>query len=142
MLGKPSLDIQQQIERGISILRQGGIVAYPTDTVYGLGACATIAQAVERVYKVKERPQNMPLPLLLADTSQITKVAERVPSVAWLLINSFLPGALTIVLDKSNSVPDIITGGGTTIAIRIPAHPFPLPLLKVWGLLLWAQVLI
>jgi len=133
MLGKPSLDIQQQIERGISILRQGGIVAYPTDTVYGLGACTTIAQAVERVYKVKERPQNMPLPLLLADTSQITKVAERVPSVAWLLINSFLPGALTIVLDKSNSVPDIITGGGTTIAIRIPAHPVPIALVEGLG---------
>ena len=59
MLGKPSLDFQKQVERGILILKQGGIVAFPTDTVYGLGACANIHQAVERVYGVKERPQNM-----------------------------------------------------------------------------------
>jgi len=133
MLGKPSIDIQQQIERGISILRQGGLVAYPTDTVYGLGACASIPQAVEQVYRVKERSPNMPLPLLLADVSQITEVAEPVPPVAWLLIHSFLPGALTIVLPKSNPVPDIITAGGTTIAVRIPAHPIPIALVKGLG---------
>jgi len=132
-LGKPSIDIQQQIERGISILRQGGLVAYPTDTVYGLGACASIPQAVEQVYRVKERSPNMPLPLLLADVSQITEVAEPVPPVAWLLIHSFLPGALTIVLPKSNPVPDIITAGGTTIAVRIPAHPIPIALVKGLG---------
>jgi len=132
-LGKPSLDIQQQVERGISILRQGGIVAFPTDTVYGLGACASIPQAVERIYKVKERSPNMALPLLLADVSQITKVAEPVPPVAWLLIRSFLPGALTIVLPKSNSVADIITAGGTTIAVRIPAHPIPVALVEGLG---------
>ena len=128
MLDKPPLDIQQQIERGISILRQGGLVAYPTDTVYGLGACVSLPQAVERVYKVKERPRNMPLSLLLADTSQLTKVAELVPPAAWPLIHSFLPGALTIVLPKSSSVPDTITAGGTTIAVRIPAHPIPIAL--------------
>ncbi len=133
MLGKRSLDIQQQIEKGISILRQGGIVAFPTDTVYGLGACVSISQAVERVYKVKERPPDMPLPLLLADVSQITKVAEPVPPIAWLLIHNFLPGALTIVLPKSNSVPDIITAGRTTIAVRIPAHPVPSALAEGLG---------
>ncbi len=133
MLSKPSLDIQQQIERGVSILRQGGLVAFPTDTVYGLGACANLPQAVERVYKVKERPRNMPLPLLLADVSQITKVAKPVPPIAWLLIHSFLPGALTIVLPKSNSVLDIITAGGTTIAVRLPAHPIPVALAKGLG---------
>ena len=133
MLGKPFLNIQEQIERGISILRQGGLVAYPTDTVYGLGACANLPQAVERIYKVKERPRNMPLPLLLADVSQITRVAEPVPPIAWLLIHSFLPGALTIVLPKSNSIPDIITAGGTTIAIRVPAHPVPVALAEGLG---------
>jgi len=75
----------------------------------------------------------MPLPLLLADVSQITEVAEPVPPVAWLLIHSFLPGALTIVLPKSNSVPDIITAGGTTIAVRIPAHPVPIALVEGLG---------
>ena len=118
MSDKLSLSIQEQVERGISILKQGGIVAFPTDTVYGLGACVSIHQAVERVYAVKERPRNMALPLLLADTSQITKVANYVPPIAWLLIDNFLPGALTIVLQRSNSVPDIITGGGATVAVN------------------------
>jgi len=133
MLSKPSLDIQQQVEKGISILRQGGIVAYPTDTVYGLGACASLPQAVGRVYEVKERPRNMPLPLLLADVSQISRVAEPVPPIAWSLIHTFLPGALTIVLLRSSSVPDIISGGGTTVAIRIPAHPVPVALIEGLG---------
>ena len=62
MLAKLSPDIQQQVDRGISILKRGGIVAFPTDTVYGLGACASVHQAVERVYQVKERPRNMALP--------------------------------------------------------------------------------
>jgi len=133
MLAKFPLDIQQQVERGISILKQGGVVAFPTDTVYGLGAWANLYQAVERVYQVKERPRNMALPLLLAHTLQISEVAEPVPPVAWLLACSFLPGALTIVLHKSKSVPDIITGGGLTVAVRIPAHPIPVALAEGLG---------
>jgi len=133
MLEKLPSHIQKQVERGISILKQGGIVAFPTDTVYGLGACANLRLAVERVYQVKERPQNMALPLLLAYTSQISEIASPVPQVAWLLARSFLPGALTIVLVKSKSVPDIITAGGTTVAIRIPAHPVPVALVEGLG---------
>ncbi|MFC1985100.1 L-threonylcarbamoyladenylate synthase [Chloroflexota bacterium] len=133
MASKLSLDIQQQIEQGISVLAQGGIIAYPTDTVYGLGASAGIPQAVERVYTVKERPLNMPLPLLLADVSQINKVAEAVTPIAWLLIHSFWPGALTLVLPKSSSVPDIITAGGTNVAVRIPAHPVAIALIEGLG---------
>ena len=133
MSDKLPLGIQKQVERGISILKQGGIVAFPTDTVYGLGACVSIHQAVERVYAVKGRPRNKALPLLLADTSQITKVAYPVPPIAWLLIDNFLPGALSIVLPRSNSVPDIITGGGATVAVRVPAHPVPVALAKGLG---------
>ena len=133
MLGKPPVDIQEQIERGISVLRQGGLVAFPTDTVYGLGACASLRQAVERVYRVKGRPRNMALPLLLAHTSQIGEVADSVPQIAWLLVRNFLPGALTLVLHKSNSVPDVITGGGITVAVRIPAHPVPVALAEGLG---------
>jgi len=133
MENKLSLSIQQQIEQGISILKQGGLVAFPTDTVYGLGASISIRHAVERVYRVKERPRSMALPLLLADTSQIGEVAEPVPSIAWLLADKFLPGALTIVLPKSESVPDIITGGGITVAVRIPAHPVPVALARGLG---------
>ncbi len=133
MSTKPPLDIQEQIEKGIDILRHGGIVAFPTDTVYGLGASASLPQAVERIYKVKERPRNMALPLLLADIAEITKVAESVPPIAWVLIHKFLPGGLTIVLRKSGLVPDIVTGGGDTVAIRIPAHPVPIALITGLG---------
>ncbi len=133
MLDKPLSHIQQQVESGISILKQGGVIAFPTDTVYGLGAWANIYQAVERVYKVKERPRNMALPLILARTSQITEVAYPVPPVTWLLTHSFFPGALTIVLYKSDSVPDIITAGGRTVAVRIPAHPIPIALAEGVG---------
>ena len=133
MLDKLPSDIQKQVEEGISILKQGGIVAFPTDTVYGLGAWANNQQAVERVYRVKERPQNIALPLLLAHTSQISEVAEPVPQIVWLLAHNFLPGALTLVLHKSNSVPDIVTAGGITVAIRIPAHPIPVALVEGLG---------
>lgn len=134
MLDKVDSDVQQQVEMGISILKQGGIVAFPTDTVYGLGAGANIPQAVERVYQVKGRPQNMALPLLLAHTSQISEVAELVPQVAWLLADKFLPGALTIVLYKAKSVLDIITAGGKTVAVRVPAHPVPVALAQGLGM--------
>jgi len=133
MSGDIPSDIQQQVKKGISILEQGGIVAFPTDTVYGLGAHAANLQAVERVYLVKERPQSMALPLLLADISQISDVANHVPEVAWLLARTFLPGALTIVLHKSDLISDIITGGHKTIGVRIPAHPVPVALIKSIG---------
>ena len=134
-LARAMLDksIQQQVELGISILKRGGLVAFPTDTVYGLGASANVPQAVERVYRVKERPPSMALPLLLADIAQISEVAEPVPPIAWLLVNKFLPGALTIVLPKSKSVPDTITAGGMSVAIRIPAHPVPVALVRGLG---------
>jgi L-threonylcarbamoyladenylate synthase len=133
MENKLSSSIRQQVEQAISILKQGGIVAFPTDTVYGLGACISIAQAVERVYQVKGRPRSMALPLLLADKSQIAQVAYPVPPIAWLLADKFLPGALTMVLPKAKSVPDIITGGGATVAVRIPAHPVPIALARGLG---------
>ena len=133
MLEKLPLPIQKQVEKGISILKEGGLVAFPTDTVYGLGACVNIESAVERLYRVKKRPQDMPLPLLLANTSQMREVAERVPEVTWFLVQKFLPGALTLVLPRSDAVPDIITAGGMTVAIRIPAHTIPVALAEGLG---------
>ncbi len=127
------VNMQSQIERGISILKRGGLVAFPTDTVYGLGACAGLVTAVERVYAVKRRPQTMGLPLLLAHTSQIGEVAHPVPEVARLLARHFWPGALTLVLYKSSSVPDIITAGAPTVAVRVPAHPVPVALIDGVG---------
>ena len=75
----------------------------------------------------------MALPLLLSETSQISEVAHHVPPVAWRLADKFLPGALTLVLAKSNSVPDIVTGGGSTVAVRVPDHPIPVALARDAG---------
>jgi L-threonylcarbamoyladenylate synthase len=125
--------IQEQIERGVSILKEGGLVAYPTDTVYGLGASATINEAVEKVYTVKDRPRNMALPLLLADVSWINEVATSLPEVARSLIDMFMPGALTLVLFKSEAVSDLITGGIATVAVRVPANPTAIALINGLG---------
>ena len=134
MLHRFSPDVQQQIERAVIILRQGGIVAYPTDTVYGLGAGMSIPRAVKRVFQAKQRPQGMALPLLVANASQIAELAGQLPPVACRLIDSFLPGALTIVLPASGTVPDIVNAGGNTVAVRIPDHPVPIALIEGIGM--------
>lgn len=125
--------VKNQINEAVAILKKGGIVAYPTDTVYGLGASMTNTTAIERIFDVKGRSRGMALPLLVADKQQIRLVSKSIPPTAWLLIYNLLPGALTIVLNKSDIVPDIIAGGGKTIAIRIPDHPIPLALIKGLG---------
>ena len=126
-------DIERQIKKAISILKKGGVVAYPTDTVYGLGACMTDTKAVDRIFQVKGRPKGMALPVLLADKAQIEAIVTSIPSSAQRLANKFFPGPLTIILPKSDVVPDIITGGGRTVAFRIPNHQVPLALIKGLG---------
>lgn len=133
MGNKLATSIQQQVEQATTILKQGGIVAFPTDTVYGVGAAINIELAVARVYQIKGRPHSRALPILLADKSQIADVAKAVPPLAWRLADKFWPGALTIVLFKSASVPDIVTGGGKTIAVRIANHPIPIAIIRGLG---------
>jgi L-threonylcarbamoyladenylate synthase len=130
---KPDNSLSAQIERGIAILRGGGVVAFPTDTVYGLGACADNETAVARIFQLKQRPRNIALPLLLADKAQISQVALAIPPIARLLIDKFLPGALTLVLPRASAVLDIVTAGGSTVAIRIPDHPVPVALAQELG---------
>ena len=142
-LEKPAAVMQHQIEEAIRILKEGGIVAFPTDTVYGLAAAVTIPRAVERVYAVKQRPSDMALPLLVADAAGIAALvsdsagiaglAEKVPPTAQRLIETFMPGALTIVLIASSAVPEAVTAGGGTVAVRIPAHPTPIALIRGIG---------
>jgi Sua5/YciO/YrdC/YwlC family protein len=126
-------EIEQQIKQAVAILKNGGVVAYPTDTVYGLGACMTDIKAVDRIFQVKGRPKGMALPVLIADLKQIEEIVTEFTPAAKRLAEEFLPGALTIILPKSADVPDIITGGGKTIAFRIPNHPVPLALVKGLG---------
>ncbi len=133
MFDKLPETLRIQVEQGISVLKLGGLVAYPTDTVYGLGAPAFSPEAVLRIFQVKKRPQNMALPLLLSDISQIDKVAVSVPPLGRFLAEKFWPGALTIVLNKSDVVSDIITAGSDKVGVRIPNHPVPLALVRGLG---------
>jgi L-threonylcarbamoyladenylate synthase len=129
-----SSQIKLQVEEGIRLLKQGGVVAFPTDTVYGLGCGSSYREAVARIFQLKGRPEQMALPLLLAGIGQIDEVAHPVPAVARLLAAEFLPGALTLVLKKSETVPGFITAGGDTIALRVPAHPVPVALVSGLGM--------
>ncbi len=130
---KPAAGAKRQIEEAIGILKEGGIVALPTDTVYGLAAAMSIPGAVERVYAVKRRPADMALPLLVADAGGIAGLATTVPPAARRLIDVFMPGPLTIVLAASDAVPEAITAGSGTVAVRIPAHPVPIALIHGIG---------
>ena len=107
-----STSVQQQVKAAVAALRDGGIVAYPTDTVYGLGAGIGILEAVERVFAAKRRPRDMALPLLVADVEQMAGLSSRFPPAAELLAKRFLPGALTLVLPAAGAVPAILTAGG------------------------------
>lgn len=129
-----SPSINQQIKRAIEILKSGGIVAFPTDTVYGLGANPFIQEAVERIYRVKRRARSLPLPLLLAEQSDIIKVVAEIPDSARCLAEHFLPGGITLVLKSSAWVPGIIKAGGDTVAVRIPHHHIPIALIRGLGL--------
>jgi L-threonylcarbamoyladenylate synthase len=128
-----SSSVREQVKKGVVILKKGGVIAFPTDTVYGLGASMAIDSAVERVYRIKERPRQMALPLLLADLSQLEKVAISIPPSARLLAERFWPGPLTLVLLKSDAVPDIVTAGSETVAVRIADHPIPTALARGVG---------
>jgi L-threonylcarbamoyladenylate synthase len=126
-------ELARQIESGIYILKKGGVIAFPTDTVYGLGAVYDDVAATERIYRVKNRPLEMALPVLVAGEEQVRQIAGDISLEARRLIRSFKPGYLTLVLKKTAGVPDIVTGGGETVAVRITAHPIPLALIKGIG---------
>lgn len=114
--------LQREIEKGVKILRIGGVIAFPTDTVYGLGADAFNATAVERIYEIKNRPSHQQLPLLITDVEQLTTLANPIPEIAWFLTRHFWPGGLTLVLEKTDPVPAHLAPG-PTIAVRVPDHP-------------------
>jgi L-threonylcarbamoyladenylate synthase len=105
------------------ILAGGGLVAFPTDTVYGVGAHAFQPDAAERIYAAKIRPRDKAIPILLAQPDDLVLVAEGITETAWLLAERFWPGGLTLVLPKKANVPDVVSAGGPTVAVRVPDHP-------------------
>jgi L-threonylcarbamoyladenylate synthase len=124
--------LQQEIEKGIKILQKGGVIAFPTDTVYGLGADAFNSTAVERIYEIKNRPKHQQLPLLITDAERLTTLADSIPEIAWFLARRFWPGGLTLVLPKTDTLPAYLASG-PTIAVRVPDHPACLAIIQNLG---------
>jgi len=126
-------ELQTQLDAAADLLRQGGVVAFPTETVYGLGADAANPTAIRRVFEIKGRPANHPLILHLADESQVSHWASTVPNSAKLLARRFWPGPLTLILPRSKHVTNAITGGQDTVGLRVPDHPVALALIRAMG---------
>ncbi len=118
------------IHEAADVLCRGGLVAFPTETVYGLGANALDAQAVESIFVAKGRPPTNPIIVHVADVDAAKSLAAPWPAVADQLAKHFWPGSLTLVVPKHSRVPDVVTAGGSTVGIRVPAHPVALALLQ------------
>ena len=111
------------VDRAVETLLRGEVIAFPTDTVYGIGAHAFLPQAVAQLYAVKERPGGMAIPLLLSGAEALPLVCVDIPALAWEIAGRFWPGALSLVLRRTPAVPDAVTAGGPTVAVRVPDHP-------------------
>lgn len=119
-----------KIKEAVKVIKKGGLIAFPTETVYGLGADVFNPYAVVKIFEVKARPLNDPLIVHIADKQDLFKVAKKINRPAWKLIKKFWPGPLTLILEKSSSIPDIVTSGLETVALRMPAHPVALSLIR------------
>lgn len=133
MIVKPTRATPAAIERAAAILRKGGLVAFPSETVYGLGADATNPTAAARIFEVKDRPHFDPLIVHLAEPDWLPRYVEIIPREAEWLAGRFWPGPLTIVLPKRAIIPDIVTAGLATVAIRVPLHPVARKLIATAG---------
>ncbi len=123
--------IKENMADAARLIAAGELVAVPTETVYGLAGNGLCAEAVEKIYEVKGRPQVKPLALMVPDSSAMEKYCENVPQQAKALADKFWPGPLTIVLESKPIVPEIVRAGGKTVALRCPDHPMTLEALKL-----------
>lgn len=123
-------DRPESIHRAAEIIRAGGLVAFPTETVYGLGCDALNPDAAAKVFEAKLRPTFDPLIVHLADRAMVEMVVKFVPPMAYRLMDAFWPGPLTVILPKQPSVPDLVTAGLSTVAIRLPDHPIARALIR------------
>jgi len=120
----------EAIRRAATALRDGALVAFPTETVYGLGADASNPSAVANIFAAKGRPADHPLIVHVAGHDWVERWAQAVPDAAWELMEAFWPGPLTLILKKQAWVPDAVTGGQATVGLRVPGHPVALQLLR------------
>lgn len=122
-----------EVRRAAQILKQGGLVAFPTETVYGLGADASSAEAMARLYRVKRRPNDHPVIVHFASSAAAFTWAREVPPAAKTLAQRFWPGPLTLILKRSEKANDFVTGGQDSVGLRVPAHPVAHELLSLFG---------
>jgi L-threonylcarbamoyladenylate synthase len=120
------------ISRALEVLKSGGLVAFPTDTVYGVGALAFDALAVESIYTAKDRPVEKAIPILLGGPEDLDKVTADIPPIAAKLAARFWPGALTLVVPKHPNLPDVVSAT-PTVGVRVPNHPVARALLRAAG---------
>lgn len=123
----------EDIKKAAAILQNGGIVAFPTETVYGLGADATNPTAVARIFQAKERPSFDPLIVHIAEKSQVDEIVSDIPASAQKLMNKFWPGPLTLILPKKKTIPDIVTSGLQGVGIRMPDNANARKLISICG---------
>lgn len=129
----PEANETSAISRAVQILSSGGLVAFPTETVYGLGAAISHDNALARVFSVKGRPADHPLIVHLATPAMLERYASNIPEAAWRLADCFWPGPLTLILKRKKGVSDLVTGGQDTIGLRVPSHPMARSLLSAFG---------
>lgn len=127
------MNLSTNIQQAANLLREGGLVAFPTETVFGLGADALNAEAVARIFAVKRRPRFDPLIVHVGGRSQAEGMVAEFPDLARKLADAFWPGPLTLVLAKRPHIPGIVTAGLPTVAVRVPDHPVALELIKSAG---------
>lgn len=120
------------IDRALAVLNTGGLVAFPTDTVYGVGALAFDGKAIESIYVAKDRPVEKAIPILISDTEDLNKVAVAIPETAQKLASRFWPGPLTILVPKRADLPESVSAS-STVGVRVPDHPTARELLRAAG---------
>ncbi len=125
-------DKDDSISRALEILKHGGLVAFPTDTVYGVGALAFDEKAVESIYAAKDRPVEKAIPILIGGPEDLDKVTVEVPPIAAKLAARFWPGPLTLVIPKHPNLPDVVSAS-PTVGVRVPDHPVARALLRAAG---------
>ena len=123
----------QSFSRAVELLQAGELVAFPTETVYGLGADAANPQAVAKIFAAKGRPADHPLIVHLPGAGHLDRWARDIPPMAWDLAEAFWPGPLTLILKRAPEVPYVVTGGQETVGVRVPSHPLALGLLRAYA---------
>ncbi len=128
-----SIDDPATLDRALNVLRSGNVLAFPTDTVYGVGAAGLDGAAVAQLFIVKERPQQQAIPLLLADPEDLSTVCPSIPPLALAIGRRYWPGALTLIVPAAAHLPASLLAGGATVAVRVPDHDWLRQLIRLLG---------